>query len=58
MQLAVRSKLHTHHDPDAEIVSLDQEDIVNNPSHYTQDGEIECIEAIRAALARWLQSVL
>ena len=50
VQMAVRSKLHTHHDPDAEIVSLDQEDIVNNPSHYTQDGEIECIDAIRAAL--------
>ena len=50
VQLAVKSKLHTHHDPNAEIVSLDKEDIVNNPSHYTQDGEIECIDAIRAAL--------
>lgn len=50
VQLAVRSKLHTHHDPKAEIITLDKEDIVNNPSHYTQDGEIECIDAIRAAL--------
>ena len=25
-------------------------DAVNNPRHYNQDGDIECIEAIRAAL--------
>ena len=50
VQLAVRSKIHQHHNPNAEIVNLEKEDIVNNPRHYTQDGEIECIEAIRAAL--------
>jgi hypothetical protein len=25
-------------------------DPVNHPSHYTQSGDIECIDAIRAAL--------
>lgn len=25
-------------------------DPVNSPSHYTQSGDIECIDAIRAAL--------
>lgn len=50
VQLAVRSKLHKHHDPNAKIISLEKEDIVNNPKHYTQDGEIECIDAIKAAL--------
>lgn len=27
----------------------EHEDVVNNPSHYTQ-GNIECIEAIKSAL--------
>jgi len=28
----------------------DNQDMVNHPPHYCQDGEIECIDAIRAAL--------
>ena len=27
-----------------------QADMVNHPPHYCQDGDIECIDAIRAAL--------
>ena len=54
MQMAVHSPLHEYHDKDAPIYAVNSDatdnDIVNNPSHYTQDGEIECIDAIRAAL--------
>jgi hypothetical protein len=28
-----------------------QPDVVNHPSHYTEGGEIECIEAIEAQLS-------
>tara|TARA_B100000212_G_scaffold116978_4_gene87334 strand:- start:2457 stop:2687 length:231 start_codon:yes stop_codon:yes gene_type:complete len=28
---------------------MDKEDIINNPSHYTQ-GKVECTEAIRSAV--------
>ena len=27
-------------------------DMVNSPPHYCQDGDIECIDAIRAALGK------
>ena len=29
-----------------------QADMVNHPPHYCQDGDIECIDAIRAALGK------
>jgi len=28
------------------------EDIVNSPSHYTSDGDIECWQAIKAQMSR------
>ncbi len=33
-------------------VGYERSDPVHAPSHYTQDGDIECIDAIRAALGR------
>jgi len=48
VQLARKSKIHEHHDPDGEIVVLKKEDMVEQPPHYNQ-GEIECIDAIKSA---------
>jgi len=47
VQLAQKAKIHQHHNPDIEIITLTKDDMVDHPPHY--QGEIECIDAIKSA---------